>query len=167
MDKPRRSFSDAFLETWQKSVKWERCMPVGSIIYFAAATAPDGFLVCDGASYDTDDFSELFDAIGYLWGGSGSDFNTPDLREVFPLGAGGSVSVADSGGEKEHQTTVSEMPSHDHSLDAVIIPSAPAGVTPTYGYNAIALLATNSRGGGQAHNNMPPYVALLPVIAYR
>jgi len=39
-----------------------------------------GRLLCDGSSYATALYPQLFALIGYTYGGSGADFNVPDIR---------------------------------------------------------------------------------------
>lgn len=60
--------------------------PAGTVSYFANATTPRGYLVCDGASYTTTQYPELFTAIAYLYGGAGANFSVPDLRGEFVRG---------------------------------------------------------------------------------
>ena len=42
---------------------------------------PRGYLLADGASYKTTDYPELFNIIGYTYGGSGDTFNVPNLSD--------------------------------------------------------------------------------------
>ncbi len=67
--------------------KWD-CSdnPAGTVNYFANATAPNGYLICNGQSVLSITYPELFTAIGYLYGGSGATFNLPDLRGEFIRG---------------------------------------------------------------------------------
>lgn len=67
--------------------KWD-CVstPAGTVNYFAGATAPTGYLECNGQSVSTTTFAELFAAIGYTYGGGGANFNVPDLRGEFVRG---------------------------------------------------------------------------------
>ena len=58
-------------------------VPAGAVIYQAANTAPTGFIKANGASLSTTTYANLFAAIGYTFGGSGSSFNVPDLRGEF------------------------------------------------------------------------------------
>lgn len=156
--------ASAFFDAYQVTLEWGRCMPVGTVFDFAGDTAPAGSLLCDGGSYDTGDYPLLFAEIGYIWGGSGSSFNVPDMRESFALGVGGGLSVGDGGGAGTHTLTESEMPAHAHTIDQVVsvagTPAPAPGILPS----VIPLMSTNSAGGGNAHNNMPPYKALLPCI---
>lgn len=157
----------AFAGALDETLRWERCMPIGTVLMFARQDPPGGFLVCDGGGYDTNDYADLFEVIGYEFGGSGDTFNVPDLQERFPMGLGGAVSLSDTGGLAAVTLTEAELASHDHPINATIIPSNLAGTTPTYGYNLFPALSTENAGGDQPHENLPPYVALLPVIAYR
>jgi microcystin-dependent protein len=48
-----------------------------------------GYLLCNGASYTTTDYPNLFNAIQYTYGGSGSSFNVPNFESYFPIGGNG------------------------------------------------------------------------------
>jgi len=63
-------------------------VPAGTIIYFAASTAPTGFLKANGATVSRSTYSALFSAIGTVFGaGDGSTtFRLPELRGEFPRG---------------------------------------------------------------------------------
>jgi len=135
--------------------------PVGLVLPFAADTPPAAFLLCDGASYDTETYPELFNAIGYSFGGSGAAFNVPDLVNRTVVGMGGTFDFAVSGGEIDHTLDTSEIPSHAHTipLTATTLAIEPGEVTvltpvPFFTQD------TGSTGGDGAHNNMPPYLAL-------
>lgn len=60
----------------------------GMIFPYAAAAAPDGFLLCDGAAVSRTTYSGLFTLIGTTYGaGDGSTtFNVPNLKGRFLLG---------------------------------------------------------------------------------
>jgi microcystin-dependent protein len=85
----------------------ENVNPTGSISGYAAATAPDGWLLCDGTAVSRSTFAALFAVIGTTYGvGDGSTtFNLPDLRQRFPLGkaaAGTGATLGDTGGDIDH-----------------------------------------------------------------
>ncbi len=63
-------------------------VPTGTITWFAAATAPTGYLLCDGSEISRTTFAGLFAIIGVTYGiGDGSTtFDLPDLRGTFVRG---------------------------------------------------------------------------------
>ena len=77
-------------------------VPVGSIQMYGGAAAPTGWLRCNGAALDatTDTkYVPLFAAIGNNFGGAdNTDFEVPDLRGIFPRGAGDSGKLTAANG---------------------------------------------------------------------
>lgn len=69
--------------------------PIGTIISYMGTTAPDDYLVCDGAVYNISDYWELADFINaqfgsknYFGGDGTTTFAVPDLRGEFLRGSG-------------------------------------------------------------------------------
>lgn len=64
--------------------------PVGAVTMFAGATAPGGWLLCDGSAVNRITYQDLFAVISTTFGvGDGSTtFNLPDFREAAPTGVG-------------------------------------------------------------------------------
>jgi len=82
------------------------------------------------------------------------------LKDRFLLAAGDSYAAGAYGGEAAHTLTVEEMPAHKH--DVTSLPSNETG-TEWAGASGVSALRTQSTtivGGGAAHNNMPPYIAV-------
>lgn len=85
------------------------------------------------------------------------------IKDKFLLSAGDTYKAGATGGEDTHVLTVDEMPRHNHSIDNL---NASGSTTPYmtvqaqekkgYGGN----VQTFFTGGGQAHNNMPPYIVV-------
>lgn len=157
----------AFDRAFGKTLRWERCMPTGAVLFFTADSVPDGFLACDGASYDTEEYQALFDVIGYTFGGSGSDFNVPNMGEKFPLAAGGAVAVADTGGQATVALTEDNNGIHRHQINATIVLGPGTGPIPIFGFSATPFVPTDWSGAGTPHDNIPPYIGLKAVISYR
>lgn len=65
-------------------------VPTGTVMPFAGASAPSGYLLCNGAAVNRTAYAALFSVIGTSYGsGDGSTtFNVPDLRETTPVGIG-------------------------------------------------------------------------------
>lgn len=91
-------------------------VPVGTFLAYGGAQAPPGFLLCDGASYATTAYPDLFAVIQYQYGGSGASFNVPDLRGRTVIGAGSDGTaangVARARGDKSGDT---RLQSHTHT----------------------------------------------------
>lgn len=64
---------------------------VGFVGWYAGLEPPEGYLYCDGSAIGRETYSELFEAVGTLYGaGDGAEtFNLPDARGVFFRGDGG------------------------------------------------------------------------------
>lgn len=83
----------------------------------------------------------------------------------------GDFDLNDTGGAKTHTLTTNEMPSHKHdairyiSNGRVLTLNSTAGsggsysLTWAHGGTTPSELETSEAGGGQAHNNMQPYIA--------
>jgi microcystin-dependent protein len=63
-------------------------VPIGTVLAFAGAQAPEGWLACDGAEVGREDYPELFRVVGVAHGqGDGaSTFHMPDYRGRFLRG---------------------------------------------------------------------------------
>lgn len=134
------------LETMINSVQ---TIPSGMIMIWSGSQIdiPEGWVLCDGTN------------------------NTPDLTDKFVLGAGGTYNIGDVGGEATHTLTVEEMPTHTHTYKRHAFDRNDTGEATgedVYGANNKTLAAymgtSESTGGGQAHNNMPPYYALCYIM---
>lgn len=64
--------------------------------WYAGPEPPDGYLYCDGSAIGREAYSELYEAIGTLYGaGDGAEtFNLPDARGIFFRGDGGENNAA-------------------------------------------------------------------------
>ena len=90
---------------------------VGTIHAYAGATAPTGYLLCDGSAVSRTTYANLFAVTGTTYGaGDGSiTFNIPNLRQRFPLGkaaSGTGSTLGETGGAIDHTHT---GPSHTHT----------------------------------------------------
>ena len=95
--------------------------PIGSIIPYGGATAPSGWLLCQGQEVSRTEYAELFAVIGTAFGtGDGSTtFNVPDLREATTKGTGLSAKSPyhyDNAGIKVGQYIGDRLMYHDHNV---------------------------------------------------
>lgn len=113
---------------WVQMAQQSTAQPSGSMMMYAGAAAPTGWLLCDGSAVDRTTYAALYAALGGAsspWGeGDGSTtFNLPDMRGRVPLGVGTATGARGAtahalgaiGGEETHQLSVAEMPSHNHT----------------------------------------------------
>jgi len=144
------------------------CM-IGSIFAYATNDPPNNCLPCDGGTYARVDYPELFGMLDAAFIVDSDNFVTPDLRGRTVIGAGGAYNPADIGGEEEHTLTDSEMPAHTHTYAAEYL-AARTGAVDLHNYlvnDFGGTIDTSSTGGGAAHNNMQPYLALKYCMAAR
>jgi len=136
------------------------CRVVGEIVLFAGPTSPDvRWLLCDGASLLRADYAALFAIIGTAFGSVDSaHFSLPDLRDRVPVGVGANALGA-TFGEAAHTLTEAEMPVHSHAEGTTAPTPIVVGEIPAVGITS-ALGTTGNAGGGGAHNNIQPSLAL-------
>ena len=156
--------------TWNGSV-WKRVgsgniggVPSGGIIIWSGAsnligssssggTGP-GWYLCDGSN------------------------GTPDLRERFIVGAGGDnsavsgtsgYSVNATGGENSVTLTTNQLPSHTHNLHIGTNQDDDGDNRLSRGTHQNDITSSSTEyifptGGGQSHENRPPYFALCYIM---
>jgi microcystin-dependent protein len=137
-------------------------MFVGQISSFLGAV-PASWLALDGNTHNKVDYPELWEALDSQYRDS-TTFTLPDLSGLFLAAAGtGSYALGDTGGEDDHTLTAAEMPAHTHTylppvvdldLEAVGVPDIMAARLGTP-------IATGSAGSDNAHENRPPFHAVI------
>lgn len=146
---------------------------LGAILPMYTELVPTTMLLCDGSVYNKSDYPDLW-ALLPSGGKSATTFTVPDLREKFLLGASEDYYVSQVGGSFEVTLTELEMPSHTHgnfphshgeiiAIPALgeISPGVPfPSATPSAGTTSPSSITIDNTGGGQAHENMPPFYAL-------
>ena len=139
----------------------------GIIIPWGAASAPSGFLQCDGSNVSRSTYSALFAVVGTTYGsGDGSStFGLPDLRDKVVQSRSPNVNLATAVGGTSVEITgnvsitagntslsTPTIPSHSHSgvlmssggMDSPEGPNNPGASGPS---------PVGSAGGGGAHNH--------------
>lgn len=156
---------------------------IGEIRLVAFNFAPPNWAFCDGTLQSISQNPTLYSLIGTTYGGDGvNTFGLPDLRSRSPIHAGtlngNTYVVGQSDGEETVAVTPPQLPQHTHLLSA----SSAAGTQSSPKGNIWAASSQNpysnkvpittmspagvgNAGGGLAHNNISPYLAINFVIA--
>lgn len=164
--------------------------PLGVVKMWAGVRVPENYALCDGAALKTDEYPELYAAIGTAFNAArnyngtpyttqGGFFRLPDLRGRFIVGYNDLDDeyrkYGNAGGEKKHILAVNEMPSHTHGQN---LWQEDSGRWKGGGHNSspnstskhdrtVPFGNTNATGGGAAHENRPPYYVLAYIIKVR
>lgn len=137
-------------------------IPIGTVAYFSAATAPDSWLACDGQAVSRAEYDVLFARIGTTYGaGNGSTtFNVPDLRGEFIRGWDGGRGV--DAGRTFGSAQADEIKSHTHLLGSSTLGGS------TYAETGDATGSDSGSGKGTfptgGTETRPRNVAMLPCI---
>lgn len=88
------------------------------------------------------------------------------ITDRFIVGAGGSYALGSTGGEANVVLTVNQIPAHSHRMayynDEITPPPGSVWVPAAHRNTDFNVDGgtTYDTGGGQSHNNMPPYIAV-------
>ena len=126
-------------------------VPSGAIILWsgAANAIPTGYVICNGNN------------------------GTPDLRARFVIGVGdgsavgnSNYNVNDTGGAEFVTLTLNQIPSHTHTyIDQYVVINNGYRPWPANNNDCAARnVNSGSAGGGQSHENRPPYYALCYIM---
>ena len=129
----------------------------GVISAYGGATAPTGYVMCDGAAISRTNplYVRLFTAIATRYGvGDGSTtFNVPDLVGKFPYGHGASATVVTAGAATVTLTTAN-LAAHVHNISAYTH-TAPTVTQPVLSnhadHNHALYLVATSAAGAHSH----------------
>lgn len=160
---------------------------IGAICMFGFNFAPKGWATCDGQLIQIQQNTALFSLIGTTFGGNGvQTFALPDFRGRVPVHQGQSnfgtvYTMGEAAGSETVTLTVSQMPLHNHMVNANSAAGdtgAPAGaIFANSGATDREYLSTgvaneqmspnivSPNGGNQPHDNMQPFLTVNFCIA--
>lgn len=140
---------------WQTPSASTGLTPIGGMVAYGGTSAPSGWLLCDGQTYDSvtnPQYAALYAVIGTAYGGTGADnFAVPDKRGRTSFGykSGDAAfgTLGGAGGAKTHthsNHTIDAHPNHYHALgDGSTDVASGTSYSVTTG-------STNTGGGGSA-----------------
>jgi microcystin-dependent protein len=141
---------------------------------------PKGWALCDGQLLPINQNQALFSLLGTTYGGDGRvNFGLPNLQGRAPIHMGSGHTLGERGGEQGHTLSISEIPTHTHSLNAtssngtaliaggnlLATSNLPAYLAPDNNLTAMNPATVANVGGSQAHLNMQPFLVLNFSIA--
>ncbi|MEL6616244.1 MAG: tail fiber protein [Bacteroidota bacterium] len=154
---------------------------IGTICSFGFQFAPRGWALCDGQLLPINSNQALFSLLGTTYGGDGrTTFALPDLRGRAALhqGSGAGLStyrMGQRGGAETVTLNAAQVPPHNHAVPGALVPrtgfsnvgnegesNVLASHTPRTSQN---LEMTANAGGGQSHENRPPFLTVSFCIA--
>jgi microcystin-dependent protein len=159
---------------------------IGEVRVFAGGFTPEGWARCDGQTLPIAQNQALSSLLGVTYGGNGqTQFAVPDLRGASPVHVGARYPLGQRGGAASVVLTSAQMPMHTHVLRAAAAGTGGTTGNPSGGVFAVAqrgrareLLYRSGgstdvtmggvvapAGGGQAHPNRSPYLAMTMIIA--
>ena len=158
----------------------------GAMLMWPTATAPTGFLLCNGQTVSRTTYAALFAVLGVVFGsGDGSTtFTLPDYRDRLPIGAGTTYSANSKGGSKDavvvshtHTATTGSAGAHSHSLtdfattqdgDGRLTTGGSAAFSGNIATTAVAdhthSVTVASAGVSGTNANLPPYLGVYFII---
>ncbi|MDR1623912.1 MAG: tail fiber protein [Tannerellaceae bacterium] len=132
---------------------------------------PDDYRLCNGDTLITASYPELAYSLGEE---NKSSFNLPDLRKRFIVGydnsSGDYNAIGKTGGLETVTLSIEQMPTHSHTIKFMNQnwgDNANSRPFPDPGGSSGYTAETTPAGGGQAHENRPPYYVLAYVIKVR
>ncbi len=161
---------------------------LGEIRIFAGNYAPNDWAKCDGTSMPISTNQTLFSLLGATFGGNGTtNFNLPDMRGRLPIhyGSGSGLTNRPLGTMVGTETVIpstASLPTHRHQMYAMnvsvntnvptnnMLGTVAAPYTLYEDLNsgaalyAMAASSVGNTGGGAAHDNIMPCLALTFMI---
>jgi microcystin-dependent protein len=154
--------------------------PTGGLIMWSTATAPAGWLLCNGAAVSRTTYAALFAVVGTTFGAGDTTttFNLPNYVNRMPIGVGSTAALAATGGSND-----AVVVSHTHTATSTDSGHA-HNFTSTFDFRGAGVGSLGTRGGAEStgtsyanitttvatagvsgtNANLPPYLGINFII---
>jgi microcystin-dependent protein len=107
----------------KEKISEDQQIPAGAIMPYVGATAPTGWLLCDGTSYAKASYPALWSVLGTQnYGSNTNNFNVPDLRDRIPRGAATtSTTLGVTAGADNVTLSTNQIPAHNHDCSPISV----------------------------------------------
>jgi microcystin-dependent protein len=125
-------------------------LQIGDYKYSASNQNKNGWLICDGSSLNIEDYPDLFEVIGFTFGGGEGTFNLPNYNGRIAGNVGNYDTYharGDGVGQDSYTLSVEQLPAHDHTGTTN---SSTTGITSS---------GTTASSGSHAHTYNDAYFA--------
>ena len=139
---------------------------------------PQGWAECNGQLLPINQNQALFSLFGTMYGGNGqTNFALPDFRGRTGIHVGAGFIQGQAGGQEFHTITQSEMPAHNHFVQASgtqansniplgnLLATNPAALYDQALNTTLAPSSITNVGGSQPHENRQPFLVLNFIVA--
>ena len=136
-------------------------IPVGTVVLWSAASAPSGWVLCDGSALNRSTYAALFAKISTTFGnGDGSStFNVPNTKDVAIIGRGDNNTLGSSSGTQFNASKQATTASGSASISTGTT-SASTGAKDAGGVSVLNSVTAS----GHTHNYTLPSVVLNYII---
>ena len=152
---------------------------LGQIIPIGFNFAPKQWAFCNGQTLPINQNQALFSLLGTTYGGNGqTTFQLPNLQSRVAVHAGNGHTLGETGGAETVTLNQNELGGHSHAVTQAASKDAETTNRPDNAYFTVGgaygnasgqpmggTLTSLGTGGGQAHNNLQPSLAIPFVIS--
>jgi hypothetical protein len=162
---------------WLKNFKTKAAIPASQLKWNTSSTNTKSVADMINAKLDTSDLLDKVYPVGAIYMSVNSanpktlfGGTWVQLKDRFLLGAGSTYTAGKTGGAATHTLTTAQIPSHTHTIGIQRSNAEQAGYSLWLGDGGFkdraivngdaSPIRTNATGGGEPHNNMPPYLVV-------
>ena len=144
---------------------------IGDIKLVGFTFCPRGWVEANGTVLEISNHTALFSLYGTTYGGDGrTTFALPDLRGRVPVHLGEGPGLAnyvlgEKGGAENVTITPDQLPVHNHTFTELTDRNGTTSGLVIRNGGGEQATPTTDAGGGQAHENRPPFLVMRYCVA--